>query len=90
MTYSLRRTRDGSGDSGPLSCLLRYNDQKEVEYKHNARPEVGWVMQVGSPYARSYQAQDYWQTTYITEILEDSEDFVRFRTGNSEYEWEKF
>ena len=91
MTYSLRRTRDGAGDSGPMSLILRKNpDSGEIEYKHGERPTVGWVMQVGSITARSYSAQDYWQTTYITEILEDKENYVRFKTGNSEYEWETF
>jgi hypothetical protein len=85
--YSLRRTRDGAGDSGTMSLLIRYNENKELEHKHNSRPEVGWAMQVGSIYARSYSAQDFWQTTYITEILEDTEEYVRFKTGNSEYEW---
>ena len=57
-------------------------------------------MIVGSPYARSYSAQDWWQTTIITEILEERTEeggieYVRFRTGNfktgnSEYEWRKF
>jgi hypothetical protein len=36
--------------------------------------------------------QDYWQTTFITEILEDRNEedgthYIRFKTGNSEYEW---
>ncbi len=42
------------------------------------------------PYSRSFVAQDYWQTTYVTEILEDTPDMMRFRTGNSEYVWKKF
>jgi hypothetical protein len=49
-------------------------------------------MRVGSGIARSYSAQDWWQTTVITEILEDkiNEDgteYVRFKTGSSIYEW---
>jgi hypothetical protein len=52
-------------------------------------------MIVGSPYARTYSRQDWWQTTPITEILEerieeDGTEYVRFKTGNSEYEWKKF
>ncbi len=89
MTYSLYRT-DGRGDSGPLSMALRYNDKDELETEHNARPKIGWALQVGSPYARSYVAQDYWQTTYVTEILEDTPDQVIFKTRNSEYTWRQF
>ncbi len=36
---------------------------------------------------RTYSSQDYWTTTPVTEILEDTNEFVRFKTRNSEYEW---
>jgi hypothetical protein len=62
--------------------------------EHNAAPKIGAAMVVGSHYARSFSAQDWWQTTPITEILEERTDpedpdylYVRFKTGNSEYEW---
>lgn len=88
--YSLRRTRDGAGDEGPMSIIMRRGESGEIEMKHNARPEVGYIIKVGSPYARSYQYQDYWQTTGITEILEETETIVKFKTYNSEYVWEVF
>jgi hypothetical protein len=100
MPYSLKRERDGAGDSGTMSKLFIpiYNsegkliDMREVD---DARPQVGSVLRVGSNFARSYSAQDWWQTTIITEILEDTinedgSEYVRFRTGNSIYEWRKF
>ena len=98
MAYSLRRTRDGAGDSGFMSLALipTYDhDTGEfitVETIDNGRPQVGAAMRVGSHYARSYSHQDWWQTTVITEILEerteeDGTEYVRFKTGNSEYEW---
>lgn len=97
MAYSLRRTRDGAGDSGPMSILMvpifeegSTTRVAEWETNHAARPAVGGLMQVGSPYARTYSGQDYWQTTLITEILEERDDYVRFKTGNSEYEWKQF
>ena len=97
MTYALKRTRDGAGDSGPMSMAIIPSPDGNHQYKHAARPEVGAVMRVGSPYARSYSAQDYWQTTPISEILEEWEEavndyvieYVRFKTGNSEYIWSK-
>jgi hypothetical protein len=63
--------------------------------ERNARPKVGAAIVVGSPYARTYSHQDWWQTTPITEILEerieeDGTEYVRFKTGNSEYEWKTF
>lgn len=101
MPYSLRRTRDGAGDSGQMSQAIfpvfDHDTGKMIDKKiqENAHPQVGAAMVVGSLYARSYSAQDWWQTTLITEILEErTEDggveYVRFKTGNSEYEWQKF
>lgn len=100
MSYSLRRTRDGAGDSGLMSQLhiptidMETNKVASWESKENARPEIGGLMRVGSHYARSYARQDWWQTTLITAILEerveeDGTEYVRFKTGNSEYEWTK-
>jgi hypothetical protein len=88
VTYSLYRTRDGAGDNGPMSEAIRQGDGKLD--MGGDRPKVGYAMQVGSPYSRTYAGQDYWQTTYVTKILEESENRVKFETGNSTYEWEKF
>lgn len=101
MTYSLRRTRDGAGDSGGMSLaqIPTYDqdtgEMVDVEQIDNARPQLGASMRVGSIYARTFEAQDWWQTTLITEILEerteeDGTEYVRFKTGNSEYEWKVF
>lgn len=97
MPYSLRRTRDGAGDSGHMSMSIHPNagpDNKHL-YEQDARPAIGLAMRVGSHYARSFGRADWWQTTLITEILEarieeDGTEYVRFKTGNSEYEWKKF
>lgn len=99
MTYTLRRTHDGAGDSGGMSLgICPTFDQNtgkvtNIEYKNDAEPQIGWVLRVGSEYARTF-GQDWWQTTPITAILEERTDpddenflYVRFWTGNSEYEW---
>lgn len=85
--YSLRRERDGAGDSGPMSQGIRFMDHGGYLIEDNARPRIGYAMRVGSLYGRTYAAQDWWQTTIIIEILEDTTHFVRFRTDNSVYEW---
>jgi hypothetical protein len=85
--YSLRRESDGAGDSGPMSLALWLDEKGDLRQEYNARPRVGVAIRVGTVFARSYQAQDWWQTSTITEILEESENYVRFRTGNSIYEW---
>ena len=101
MPYSLRRTRDGAGDSGGMSLAqIPTFDQDtgeiaDIEYIHAARPQIGASMRVGSITGRTYSAQDWWQTTLITEIVEerteeDGAEYVRFKTGNSEYEWKRF
>jgi len=98
MAYSLRRTRDEAGDSGNMSMALWKDPVSgEIESEHNAVPRVGAAMRVGSYYGRSYSAFDYWTTTPVTEILEERTDpedpnflYVRFKTGNSEYEWTSF
>lgn len=100
MTYSLRRTRDGAGDSGLMSLALIPTFDHDtgkvlsVETIDNGRPQIGAAMRVGSHYARTF-GTDWWQTTPITAILEeqieeDGTEYVRFKTGNSEYEWKKF
>ena len=99
MTYSLKRERDGAGDSGTMSRLFTQDHdhfgEYRVTYVDDARPQVGSVLRVGSYSARSYSTQDWWQTTVITEILEntineDGTEYVKFRTRNSIYEWRKF
>lgn len=94
MPYSLVRDRDGAGDSGNMSMALwiEYSPEGDPvrKHEHNARPRVGVAMRVGSIYARSFVAQDWWQTTPITKILEDTPEMVRFETGNSTYVWKEF
>lgn len=82
----LYRIPDGAGDSGAFSVALGLNEENKVVIKGN-RPIVGCIMRVGSVTARTYSKSDYWTTTEILEILEEREDYVKFRTKNSIYEW---
>ena len=94
MTYSLRRTCDNAGDSGPMSQALipdlNEDGSKVVKAEDNARPRLGVAMRIGSYIARTYSTQDWWQTTLITEILSDTPNEVHFKTTNSEYIWKEF
>lgn len=81
--YSLTRESDGAGDSGPMSEAL---DAKSFKVMGN-RPIIGCCMRVGSHYARTMDHQDWWLTTAVVEILEENENFVRFKTKNSIYAW---
>ena len=91
--YSLVRDKDGAGDSGPMCEIL--DAESGTAVKNADYPMVGFGIRVGSPYGRTYAAQDYWQTTPITEITEESVNdegywTVKFKTKNSSYIWKEF
>jgi hypothetical protein len=89
--YSLVKVDDpNTGDTGGMSTIMKLSkDGNRVLARLNSKPRVGWVIRVGSLYARTYRYQDWWQTSTITEILEERKDYCRFKTLNSEYEWRK-
>lgn len=82
----LIRTRDSEGDSGARCEAIRWDEKGTFKEVVGNRPVVGCSMLVGSLTARSYSDRDYWLTTKVTEILEEREDYVKFKTGNSTYE----
>ena len=89
MAYSLYRS-DGAGDSGPMCNRFRKDPDTGQTVVEPGRPTLGWGLQVGSPYGRSYQSQDWWACTPITEIIEDTPDKVVFKTrSGSTYTWEQ-
>lgn len=77
-----------NGDSGSMSMLLRGNPETgEIERK-SGRPEIGWAVRVGTFGSRSYHHQDWWQTSYIEKILEETENRTVFLTATgSKYFW---
>jgi hypothetical protein len=91
---TLRRIRDGRGDSGARVEAIAWNEDGSFKEIVGHRPMVGYSLLVGSVTARSYSSQDFWLTTPITEILEEEERtgeedgyYCKFKTGNSEYEF---
>lgn len=83
----LKRIPDGAGDQGSRSEAIAWNEDGTFKEIVGHRPTVGCSMLVGSVTARTYSRQDYWLTTVVTEILEEREDYVKFKTENSIYEW---
>ena len=83
--YSLKRERDGRGDSGPMFRSIDPSTGKKKG--EEGEIHMGCAIQCGTFFARSYSAQDWWLTTPVTEILEISDDgnTVKFKTGNSIY-----
>ena len=86
--YSLRRLSDNAGDAGSMSNVV-YEENGEVVVEPHSKPRIGVRMMVGSSYARTYTEQDWWSTTTIIEILDEKEDYVKFKTKHSIYEWFK-
>lgn len=85
MRYSLYREGDNQGDSGPMCEIIDAESWTPIEGER--RPRIGCAVRVGSYYARTYNFQDYWTTTPVTEILEETDTYMRFRTRNSVYVW---
>jgi len=80
------------GDSGGMSNAYKVEEGIFTGANKNfAEPEVGYCMQVGSMYSRSYSNQDWWTTTPVTEIVSrtefDDKLEVIFKTKNSTYKW---
>jgi hypothetical protein len=59
---------------------LEWNEEGRFKEDHN-KPAVGRSLLM-SPFNECFT----WMTTNITEILEDQDDYVKFKTKNSTYE----
>ena len=79
--YSLRRIGDNAGSDGRYSRAIAWNEDDTFKEDMGIRPVVGCSMMVGMGLST------HWLTTIVTEILEDTPKYVRFKTLNSEYEW---
>ena len=93
MRYSLIKEDENVGDSGPMCQILDSESYNPIP--NEVYPRVGCGVRVGSYYARTFSAQDYWQTSPVTEILEewvdeDGYSHVKFKTKNSTYVWKEF
>jgi len=87
----IRRIKDGKGDEGSRVEAITWNEDGTIKAIIDNKPVVGCSLLVGSVTARSYSDKDYWLTTEVTEILEEKETsgklYVKFKTGNSIYEF---
>jgi len=81
-------SEDGTkGDSGGRSEAIEWNEDGTFKKVVDYRPKVGCSMLVGSITARSYSNQDYWLTTPVKDILEEKDDYVKFKTEHTVYIW---
>jgi len=78
--WKLVRERDGLINQSKDIKWLEWNEEGrfKAEYKE---PAVGRSL-IMSPFNQFFT----WQTTSITEILENQDDYVKFKTQNSNYE----
>ncbi len=80
MNWKLVRERDGLTKQSNAIMWVEFNDEGRFKSKHD-EPTIGRSL-IMSPF------NDYftWQTTTITEIVEQTNSYVKFKTQNSNYE----
>ena len=82
--WKLVRENDGLTKHSKEVMWIEFNEGGLFKDKHN-EPAIGRSLMM-SPFTFSFT----WQTTSITEILEQREDYIKFKTRNSTYElWHK-
>jgi len=81
--WKLVRERDGLTKQSKEVMWIEFNDEGRFKSKHD-EPAVGRSLMM-SPFTFSFT----WQTTTVTEIVEQREDYIKFKTGNSTYELSK-
>lgn len=78
--WKLVRERDGLTKHSVDVMWLEWNEEGRFKEKHT-EPAVGRSLLM-SPFNEFFT----WQTTSVTEITEQREDYIKFKTGNSTYE----
>ena len=78
--WKLVRERDGLVNQSKAVKWLEWNDEGRFKAEHD-EPAVGYSL-IMSPFNQFFT----WQTTSITEIVEKQEDYIKFKTQNSNYE----
>ena len=78
--YKLVRERDGLTIEGEQIAWIEWGEYERAVASHN-KIEVGLSLLV-DPQRISYT----WLTTVVTEVLEEKEFYIRFKTTNSLYE----
>ena len=78
--WKLVREHDGLTNQSKEIMWLDFNDKGRFEAKYD-KPAIGRSLLM-SPFNQFFT----WQTTPITEIVEDQDDYIKFKTKNSNYE----
>ena len=83
MNWELVRTHDGLTKRSNKILWIEWNEDGTFKDKHDT-PEIDRSL-IMSPFNQFFT----WQTTTITELIEVTDDLIRFKTINSEYELRK-
>jgi hypothetical protein len=78
--WKLVRERDGLTNQSKDIKWIEWNEEGRFKADHK-EPAVGRALLM-SPFNDFFT----WMTTDVTEILENQDDYVKFRTRNSNYE----
>ena len=80
LNWKLVRERDGLTNQSKEVIWIEWDENGRFKAKHT-EPAIGRSLLM-SPFNEFFT----WQTTIITEIVEQSESYVKFKTSNSVYE----
>jgi hypothetical protein len=78
--YKLVRERDGLTHHAREIGWIEFNEDDTFKEKHD-EPAIGRSCML-DPHRFSFT----WLTTNVTEIVEEREDYIKFKTRNSNYE----
>ena len=78
--WKLVRERDGLTKKSKEVMWIEFGDDGRFKEQHK-EPGIGRSL-IMSPFNQFFT----WQTTTITEIIEQKENYIKFKTGNSIYE----
>jgi hypothetical protein len=78
--WKLVRERDGLTKQSVDVTWLEFKEDGFFKAKHD-EPAIGRSLLM-SPFNQFFS----WQTTVVTEIVEQREDYIKFKTENSNYE----
>jgi hypothetical protein len=78
--YKLVREHDGLINAGNKILWIDWKKNGIFKKSHD-KPKINRSL-ILDPYLGSYT----WMTTVLTEIIEQREDYIKFRTSNSIYE----
>ncbi len=78
--YKLVRERDNLTKQSARVMWIEWNEDGTFKEKYD-EPAIGRSL-IMSPFNQFFT----WQTTTITEIVEQRDDYIKFKTENSNYE----